>query len=304
MRPDLLCTEGLLESGVVDLVFNRGWYPPTLEALSAAQHGYAREGMQTVPLPNTAVISCFLSQFPYLVPWVERYNPTGRYILIVRDGDPSIRDGGGPNCNVREWPSFIHHVFGINVLEGSSRVTPMPGAFWAFWNYSAPDIPTALDIPRSRSNRVVVCHRYDGGGAFRPGHERLTSVDYFRTKSWATVHPKMLTMQGGPPLDVCHLWPHAEFLAQLRAHDYHAVPIGYGVERTAPWEAMALGTIPIVRKHPEYLHFADMPFAFVDNWEDVTEDWCDANLGIAERSTEKLKLSYWVERIREKRSEL
>jgi hypothetical protein len=72
----------------------------------------------------------------------------------------------------------------------------------------------------------------------------------------------------------------------------------------AAWEAMWIGTIPICLRHPELLHFADLPIAFVDNWRDVTPEWCDANAGLINRSAEKVTLAYWVERIREKRLEI
>lgn len=303
-RPDLLCTEGLLEGGVVDIVFNDGWRRPLPNSLRAAQHGidWPKEDPR-IPLPNVAVIAAFMVHFPAVLERLARENPGGRYILVLRDGDPSVCEGGGPSCNVRHWPNFIHHIFAINVLERSSRVTPMPGAFWAFWDYSALDISTAIQIPRKAEGRVLVCHRHDGGAVFKEDHERVRCARYFAAQPWATTHPKLVDLPSRP-LDVADLWPHMELLKRLRAHDYHAVPVGYGVERTSSWEAMALGTIPISLRHPELLHFADMPYAFVDRWENVTPAWCDANLHLRERSIEKLTLSYWLDAIREKRKEL
>lgn len=303
-RPNLLCTEGLIEAGVVDVMYNHGWYEATPAALRAAQHGHDFPAQPKIALPPKAVVSCFLVHFPEAMFQAQIDSPNGKYIFLARDGDPSIREGGGPNCNAAAFPPCVWHVFGINVIERTPRITPMPGCMWAFWD-GAMRIPEALAQPKERKNSVLVAHRHDGGGMFKGNHERLTSIAYFRDKPWATVHPALLTGVPGPPLDVCHMWPHPEYLKQVRDHDFLTIPIGYGVERIAPWEAIALGTVPICYRHPEYLQFQDMPIAFVNTWDDVTPAWCDQMLeAMRGRPTEKITLDYWVERIREKRQEL
>jgi hypothetical protein len=296
----ILCTENLIESGVVDLIYNGGWQPATPAILRAAQHGHGR-GYQ-LPLPARAVIACYGIHLPEVLSRLHHDNHDGKYVLIVRDCDQSVRDGGGPNCNTGRWPSCVFHTFAINSIDRSGRATPMPSGVWAF-KENAAAVERAMEVPRTSGNRVLVAHRYDGGGLFKPGHERLTSIDYFRDKPWATVHPTLLDLHRGQP--TFHLWPHDKYLALLRSHEYLVAPMGYGVERAAIWEAALLGAIPICYRHPELAHFAnDLPLALVDDWRQVTPEWCDANLGLASRSCTELMTETWVERIRQKREEL
>jgi hypothetical protein len=300
---DLLCTEGLVESGVVDYVWDRGWREPTGLSLREAQHQdfqYPNEGAK---LPKRAVIACFVHYLPQVFQQIDRDgNSDGKYIIIVGPGDQSLNENGGPNCNVHGWPPFVHHIFGSAVIEKTERVTPMPMAFHAFRSGYRPlaNVPPRT-IPSS--NRVLVSFSLDLSNVYHPGSERIQAIEHFRDKDWATVHPKLLGHSGRT--EGVHPWPWEEYLGKVRQHDYLACPVGYGIERIASWEALTLGCFPINFKHPELLHFADMPMAFVDSWADVTPEWCDANRNIIDRgrdstgAIEKLKLSYWVERIRE-----
>ncbi len=291
---DLLCTEGLLDSGVVDFVWSRGFRPATGEALHKAQHGWPPEDQSPgEPLPSRAVIVCFCVHFPEVLECLAKNYPGGRYIIISRDGDPSLKLGN--------WPDCVHHVFAIAVPRPDSRATAIPMGFHAF-NGWAERLQPVKEIPRERVNRVLVSHSLDTGSVYNATHERITSIEYFRDKPWATVQPRLLNRQPGEGINGAEPWE--AYTARLRQHDYLAVPIGYGVERVAQWEAMVLGTIPICIRRPEFSYFSDMPIAFVDSWTEVTEEWCDANLGIINRPMDKLKLSYWADRIREKRAEI
>lgn len=289
---DFLCTEGLLESGVVDLVWGYGWRPPTIESMRQAQHG-TDQSPSPLRLPPAAVISCFNVYLPRVLAQIAAENPGGQYIIVSRDGDPPLRVSP---------PPFVHHIFAINVSAPGPRVTPMPTGAYAFVEHKHFD--TALQIPRSRANRVLLGYSLDmPGSVYHAGHERITAIEYFRDKPWATVNERMLgwATRSGP---IWSSWSWPEYQAFVRAHDYVVVPVGYGVDRMAAWEAIVLGAIPICLRHPELLHFADLPVAFVDGWQDVTPEWCDANLALRERSAEKLALRYWVDRVAEKRAEI
>ena len=292
-RPDLFCVEGLLESGVVDFVWGCGFRAPTVDSLCAAQHGIDRSpGMA---LPDRAVIACFSMQFPDLVRTLAAHHVSGRYVILSRDSDPGALND--------DWPACIHHVVSGNAPKATPRLTPIPGAFGPFWQIVDKTVD-ALRVPRRHTNRVLVSYSIDTpGSVYHAGHERITAIEYFRDKPWATVNENLLgwATRAGP---VWPSWRHAEYLALVREHDYLVVPCGYGVDRMAQWEAMALGTIPICKKHPALLHFAETPIAFVDDWTDVTPEWCEANKGAIERSQRLIALSYWVARFRALRAEI
>ncbi len=289
---DLLCTEGLVASGVVDVVWGYGWRPPTLASLQAAQHG-SDQSPSSIALPKQAVVTCFNMQVQQVVNQLGSESPDGSYIVISRDGDPSFK---------ANLPSCVKHVFAINVINASERVTPMPTMMYFSADHG--HIEHAATIRRTSVERALLAYSLDmPGSVYNSGHERITAIEYFRSQPWATIDDKLLGWATRPS----HIVPtmsYPEYLIALREHDYCVTPRGYGVDRMAYWEAIALGTIPIAFKHAELMHFADMPIAFINHWEDVTAAWCDANLDIINRPTEKLNLSYWVERVREKRKEL
>lgn len=293
-RPNLLCTEGLLDSGVIDcLWWGNGWSVPTVDSLRKAQHGYSSDEL-LVSLPECAVIACFSTHFPSLMERLDNHHGDGDYVVVSRDSDPGLRDA--------DWPACVRHIFAISVATSNRRVTPIPAGFQTYWD----GVCVEYGERPVRANRVAVAHSLDDPRSSRwPGYtERFTSIEYFRDKPWATVSEPLLGWATREN-HIAQPWPGPEYRDRLREHDYLAAPVGYGVERAAYWEAMALGTIPICHRHPELLHFSDMPIAFVDRWEDVTPEWCDANLSLWQtKSTDKLKLSYWTDRIREKRVEI
>lgn len=294
-RPDLLCTEGLIDSGVVDFVWNQGWRKATADSLRKAQHGWSDENPVTT-LPKKAVLACFCVHFPDVCGDLRHNYSHGRYVIISRDGDPPLRE---------DFPDCVHHVFGINVASGNPRVTPIPMVFHAFWGFGE-EIANAMVKPRKKTNRVLVSYSIDMPGAkHSPAYDaRFTAIEYFRDKPWATVNEKLLQWQTRTGY-ISTPYPWGDYLALLREHDYLVVPVGYGTERVAQWEAMVLGTIPICIRCPELLHFSDTPIAWVNDWSEVTPEWCDANIHLIEqRSLERLKLSHWVERVREKKAEL
>lgn len=290
MEP-LVSTEGLVEAGVVDLVWGYGWRAPTIESLRAAQHGID-QSPSTIALPKRAVIYTFNMALPRLLSQLASEGGDGHYVVISRDGDPSFRSA---------LPPCVHHVFAINATARAG-VTPMPTG--AYFSADQRYVRKAAELPRKQTGRVLVAYSLDmPGSVYGPTHERITAIEHFRDKPWATVAPELLGWATRPS-HIVPTWSWPEYLAKVREHEFLAVPCGYGVDRAAGWEAMALGTIPISPRHPELLHFSDMPIAFVDNWQEVTPDWLDAHRGLIERSTEKIRLSYWVDRVREKRAEL
>jgi len=288
----MVSSEGLVESNVVDVVWDQGWRPASVLALRESQHGTPDSG-DKMELPPSAVIFSFSSQFPMMCERLGRDHGGGKYIVIRRDGDMPLKNNA-PGC--------VQHIFSIDVDGPDPRVTPMPTGSYAFSDREL--LTEALKIPRSRSNLVLVSYSLDmPGSVYGSGHERITAIEYFKDKPWATVNEKILhwDTREGP---VWPSWSGIEYLTQVRSHDSVVVPVGYGVDRMASWEAMSLGTIPISMKHSQLHHFAELPIAFVDNWSDVTPEWCDANRSLIELSTKNVSLEYWVERIKAKRLEV
>jgi hypothetical protein len=284
---DLLCSPTLIESGIVDAVWCGGWRQPKMENFNF--HGPAASieiDQTTIVLPHTAVVLVHIHQFDNAMAALPS---DGHYIVIFREGDPSLTPQ-----KVASLPKCVHHVFSINVIESHPLVTPMPMAFHMHLRCASLATEFAK-VEKTNSNTVYAAFSVEGYRNY-PDHERNSCVRHFKDKAWATV-PDALKQGEWVTTPV----KEEEYLKQVRAHRYLAAPMGYGVERIAYWEAMVLGTIPICRKHKELLHFSDMPIAFVNDWSEVTPQWCEDNLHLINRSIDKLRTGYWVDRINEKK---
>ncbi|QWE06921.1 hypothetical protein [Polynucleobacter sp. JS-JIR-5-A7] len=77
-------------------------------------------------------------------------------------------------------------------------------------------------------------------------------------------------------------------------------PSGAGTDCHRTWEALALGCIPIVKRHHLSDLFVDLPVIVVDEWKIVTQDFLigqHANLKDRAFDYSGLFLSYWADRI-------
>ena len=78
-------------------------------------------------------------------------------------------------------------------------------------------------------------------------------------------------------------------------------PFGNGMDCHRTWETICLGSIPIVRAPNFKKLFEDLPVLIVNNWSDISEELLTKTLYEFQRKNfnyDKLKLSYWVNKIR------
>ena len=119
--------------------------------------------------------------------------------------------------------------------------------------------------------------------------ERSYVWNLFKDKPWVTVGSIENTIPG-----------RTKFLREIKAHAFVLCPRGNGLDTHRLWETLYMGSIPIVKRDVGNREFEDMPICFIDEWEQVTEEFLKEE---AERlkqpcfSLEKLKMSYWVNRI-------
>lgn len=101
------------------------------------------------------------------------------------------------------------------------------------------------------------------------------------------------------------LMPHRDFIAEMAQHEFVLCPPGAQDSDThRTWEALYLGCIPICKPSVFMDEFQrDFPILIVDDWKEVTPKFLDAMRDELaswswERARERLKLSYWVDKIR------
>jgi hypothetical protein len=120
--------------------------------------------------------------------------------------------------------------------------------------------------------------------------ERQFVWDSFKDKIWVTKGTIVNTIEG-----------RTKFFREIKSHSFVLCPRGNGLDTHRLWETLYMGSIPIVKKHNFCEQFYDLPICFVDNWEQVSEEFLKKEkirISNTQYCLDKLKISYWVERIK------
>ncbi len=91
-----------------------------------------------------------------------------------------------------------------------------------------------------------------------------------------------------------------EYLHNIYHHKFVFCPGGNGMDSHRKWECLYMGSIPIDTHSIDNRFYQDLPICFVDNWEDVTEDFLSSEYERIKSITwnmEKLTFEYWKNKI-------
>jgi hypothetical protein len=119
--------------------------------------------------------------------------------------------------------------------------------------------------------------------------ERRKVSDMFSGKPWVT--------KGGLNCDVDG---HKQYLKDIQSHKFCICPRGNGFDSHRMMEALYLGTIPVVKRCVAVEQFGDLPILFIDDWNQVTEEFLHMKYDeIMKRSynLDRLCVSYWLKAI-------
>ena len=120
--------------------------------------------------------------------------------------------------------------------------------------------------------------------------EREEVINLYSTKKWVTYEETVMTHEG-----------HENFLHKVNNHKFVFATRGNGIDTHRLWESLYLRTIPIVKKCIGMEDFNDLPILFIENWEDITEDYLNEQYEIIMNKTynlEKLDVNYWINLIK------
>ena len=174
------------------------------------------------------------------------------YILITHNGDENITEKYLPYLN-----GNIIHWFAQNCLIVHPKITPLPIGLENKW-YHLHGIPSYFNKLRSQKTEKEFKILYKFNVATNPLARSLAL-------SVLDVHPLAETYTD---------WRESfSYLSTLQKYAFVASPAGNGEDCHRTWEAMYLGTIPILRRSvlSEYFVSLGLPIVIIDNWSELAD---------------------------------
>ena len=209
---------------------------------------------------------------------------TGSYIMIAKDSDDIIT-----NELVDKYPQ-VKWWYATNCHADRENVTGIPaGVMCGSGERSSNHCDYILQLTntdRIIKDRVFACFNY--------GTERMWVYNERNAAMKSALRYGFTTRLGRVKT--------SEFLQGIYDHEFTLSPYGCGEDCLRTWEAMYLGSIPIIRRSKTYDWFEDMPIAMLDTWDDLTPEWLDEQKKLMKtKSMERMTMDYWLEEIRQRK---
>lgn len=203
---------------------------------------------------------------------LSKGNNTPKYV-ITHNSDICIS-----NDTILQYDS-VKLWFGQNVISKNSKLIALPIGFAnKMWIHG--DVSIIEKIANENILATKLCYL----NISMTSKERQLVKTTFEKKPW-------LTFENNVSFET--------YLRHLKQHKFVLSPPGNGPDCHRTWEALTMGTIPIVEKSQHsLLLFEDLPVIMVDRWEEVTPEFLkNRYTPFDPKKLKKLKLSYWVKMI-------
>ena len=98
---------------------------------------------------------------------------------------------------------------------------------------------------------------------------------------------------------------HPDFYNILSSYQFVLSPRGRGIDCYRTWEALYVGTIPIIKSSSIDELFQDLPVIIVKSWDEINKKFLDDKLEeFSKRTFEvgRLSSTYWINKIKDKQA--
>ena len=202
-----------------------------------------------------------------------------RYVLITHNSDATVTE-----AQTKLIDEKILHWFAQNVDVSHPKITPIPiGLENARYAHAG---RTALfDRARARLTRSP-----------KPRNGRILAAFSVRTNR-AVRAPILESLRSNSLVDVFDGWMRqSEYVEKLSGYSFVASPPGNGIDCHRTWEALYLGTVPIVQPSVcmGYFKSLGMPILATENWDErLRESTSDSRTPTTTGTVSALFLDYW-----------
>jgi hypothetical protein len=207
-------------------------------------------------------------------------NINKEFIVLTHNSDVNVTSEYIVPPNVRKW-------FTTNVGVLHERISSIPIGLendrWYQDINKKKKMLIKMQTGRGYKNLVYMNHKISTNIS-----ERTKPYDFFVKQSYCT------TRMGTNGLDF------ADYLDNLYNHPFIVCPQGNGMDTHRFWEALYMGTIPIVKKDLNNWFYTDLPALFVDEWEQCTKsflfnEW--ERIRETKFDLSMLEFDYWKDKI-------
>jgi hypothetical protein len=207
--------------------------------------------------------------------WPALLGQRGRIVLVTSESANVIEQS-------HEIPDQIACWFGTN--SESTKIHALPlGLGNSYCGVTAKATQLSMALRRSKTKLLYV--------NFRPETNpevRMPLWQHFTSGNWtavSTCEPGNTDRDG--------------YVGHLAEHQFVLCPRGRGIDTHRIWEALYVGTIPIVESHPALESFTDLPILFVERLHDIQPDFLARKfeeMTAAQWNWPKLFMPWWKQR--------
>jgi hypothetical protein len=203
-----------------------------------------------------------------------------KFIVITHNSDININSVSNVPKNVIKW-------YSQNVNCVDNRLISLPigleNSRWFPQFRKKEKIISKLDTKKIFKNLVYMNHNINTN--------KLRQIPYELLKNRSFVTTQMRA--NGQDFD--------NYIDNVYNHKFVICPEGNGIDTHRTWETLYLKSIPIEKISINNSFYEDLPICFVDNWEDITEDFLNneyERITNTKFNLEKLNFGYWKNKIR------
>jgi len=238
----------------------------------------------------------WITMLPYMGSAVCDFDSLGYAKLVIPPRCDlekcNIQDNYSIKCDSFTWatipcvPDNIKRWYMTNCMAGEPRLSSIP--FGILNDESADKICSTPEVEK-RKWLYVNFHTYTMERFFLKSHwsSRQITDEHFMTF-------------------IAEAKPVEEYFKDISEHHYVLCPDGNGIDCFRTWEALYLGSIPIVKRSRVTEQFADLPVLIVDDLFNIThKSLLEKHEEVLSKkdNLEKVKLSYWNKIFKESRNE-
>jgi hypothetical protein len=208
-------------------------------------------------------------------------NLDNKFIVVTHNSDLNINEVDNLPNNVIKW--FTQNV---NCIDNRLESLPigLENSIWYSHIEKPKKILNKLNENKNIHNLVYMNHNISTNE-----QERIVPFEVLNDKKFVTTEIR----SNGIDFE--------NYINKIYNHKFVISPEGNGIDCHRTWETLYLKSIPIQKKNINNQYYTDLPICFVDDWEEITEDFLNKEyerIINSKWNLDKLKMSYWVNKIK------